>query len=317
MIPGPPLIVRLVDDGCALDYRSVSGVARLMVGRTPAEVPDLLGSLFAVCPAAQRFAGRLVTAAAGGTSVQQDERRLMQRAAMLETVREHVLRIVIGWARALGSEPEHAVAAELNCRLRSGWGGDVESLIEATVFGIEPGRWLALDATGIECWARRGETIAATMIARELVRDDLPSLPASAPGSLLERFASAGQLVVGAGGWVAAAHLARLTDLAQLMRALGGRRLRAGDVRIRRAPGRASVRVACSRGMLVHTVRMAGGQVAAYTIESPTDRSFALGGAAQRSLDKIAAMPRSTREATARAMMEALDPCVEYRIEVA
>lgn len=320
MTAGPPLIVRLAeegDSGCAIQYRTMSGVAQLMVGRASNEVSELLGRLFAVCPAAQRLAGRLATAAASGTLVTREERYAMRRATMLETVREHALRITLGWARTLGVMPDHAVAADLNRRTRSGWTAELGFLIEQAVFGMSPVRWLALDAAGIARWARSGDTLAAAMVSRELGRAELHMLPPPAEGSLLARFIHAGAPAIGENRGVAAAHLARVTDLAQLVCALAAGRMRAGDVRVHQAPGRATVRVACSRGTLVHRVRMTGSQVAAYKIESPTDRTFALDGAGQAWLDKAAAMPLEARETAARAVLEALDPCVEYRVEFA
>ena len=78
--------------------------------------------------------------------------------------------------------------------------------------------------------------------------------------------------------------------------------------------GEGSAQVWCARGSLRHRLRLAldndgAPQVAQYTIDTPTERAFAPGGEAEALLAGVRSL------AEAQWAMQALDPCVEWRIE--
>lgn len=317
----PPLLVDFTaaapEMGCAIDYRSMSNAARLLPGRTADDVPPLLGSLFAVCPAAQRFAGRLATATASATRVAADERRMLHKLATMETVREHGLRVLLGWTRALGEGPDYASAAKWNSETRSGNSHAVLAIADQEIFQADPSAWLKMDADDFHRWVKARGGIAGRFLADAMALRDVPSLPGAPSGSLLARHGRHPMLARLTAGSPAIHHAVRLIDLAQLAVTLRGGRSRSGDVRLRRRNGQAIVHVTCSRGTLVHRVQVEEGCVTRYAIISPTDRAFSAHGFGRLWLNAVAALPAGGRDRAARAVLQAIDPCVEYRIEAA
>ena len=66
----------------------------------------LLPSLFAVCGAAQGVACRFALEAALGIAADEGVRTERRLRVVGEGLREHLLRIVVDWAAALGVAPE-------------------------------------------------------------------------------------------------------------------------------------------------------------------------------------------------------------------
>lgn len=312
----PGLLVRLARDGGArpeVVYSGTGRVARVMIGRTPAEVVDALGRVFAICPAAQQLAGRLALDGADGVANDPEEIATLGRASQLESLREHVLRISLAWPAALGEVPDRDAALRANVAARGDAVDDAVALAERDVFGCAADEWLA-DGDTLADWAARGRTLAARFIGRALTAE-WPSAPAEPAATLAARHAAHRALAALAPGSVAAFHAARLADLASLALAL-----RAGDSDPPRAEpdgaGGARVTVRCSRGDLTHVARVAQGRVSGYTILSPTDAAFAEDGFGRRWLDAVEAVPDDRREAALHAIVAALDPCTDCRIEV-
>jgi Ni,Fe-hydrogenase I large subunit len=108
--------------------------------------------------------------------------------------------------------------------------------------------------------------------------------------------------------------LARLAELASL--AAGRRTGRVGAMRVGAGDGVGWVETA--RGLLVHRVREgAEGRVAAWRIVAPTEWNFHPRGALAAGLARAAFGDASSAARSARWLVQALDPCVAARVEVA
>ena len=71
-------------------------------------------------------------------------------------------------------------------------------------------------------------------------------------------------------------------------------------------------RAEAARGRLYHRLRLVDGVVEEYRILAPTEWNFAPGGVAARALS---ALSGPSRERQARLLINAIDPCVGYRLE--
>lgn len=90
---------------------------------------------------------------------------------------------------------------------------------------------------------------------------------------------------------------------------------RGGDA----AEGIGVAQVETARGRLIHAVRLAGGRVADYRILAPTEWNFHPEGPAAARLSCLAqshSRPDDELKFQARLLIEAFDPCVDYRLTV-
>jgi Ni,Fe-hydrogenase I large subunit len=123
------------------------------------------------------------------------------------------------------------------------------------------------------------------------------------------------------GNTAATRMVARLVDLALVLgqlaagiappreaRAVRGLTLGAGE-------GLATAETA--RGLLLHRARLVDGKVAAYDIVAPTEWNFHPRGALAQGLARIRARDEGALVRAARIAVQALDPCVACRVEVA
>jgi hypothetical protein len=108
--------------------------------------------------------------------------------------------------------------------------------------------------------------------------------------------------------------VARITELARLAAGraaptplLGARRL--GD-------GRGLGWVETARGLLLHVIDIAHGRIARYRIVAPTEWNFHARGALAAGLEGLQASDESALRRRADWLVQALDPCVTYRLEV-
>jgi Ni,Fe-hydrogenase I large subunit len=119
------------------------------------------------------------------------------------------------------------------------------------------------------------------------------------------------------GNGVAARLLARLVEVARVVVGLSE-----GDVVPRvtawspRA-GEGAAAVATARGLLLHRVRVEDGRVSDYAIVAPTEWNFHPQGALVRGLEALVADDERGLAHAANLVVQALDPCVACRVEVA
>lgn len=87
-------------------------IARLFVGKTPEQLQASLPRLFSVCGVAQACAVSRACALARGEELAPTRLAAQDRLVGAEMLREHVLRVLIGWSKALGL-PLASAAARL------------------------------------------------------------------------------------------------------------------------------------------------------------------------------------------------------------
>lgn len=123
------------------------------------------------------------------------------------------------------------------------------------------------------------------------------------------------------GNAVPARMVARLTELAMLIDRLAGAATEGAApawvdaFAVDDGEGLAAVQTA--RGLLLHRAQVADGRVTAYQIVAPTEWNFHPAGALVRGLEGAEAPDRTDLASTARLAVQALDPCVACRVEIA
>lgn len=229
----------------------------------------------------------------------------------------------------------------------------LESCLEHEVLSLPPEAWLAMD--GLDGWAGAGKTAAARVLrgmlegeeafgdggvalmpapeAETLLREvepailnqaDFPAWPhwageARETGALARtaRVPLVAELQKSAGNIVATRFLARLAELAEMpgrLRDAGENLPWLGAVSPR--PGWGLAWVECARGLLLHQAQVVNGRVARYRIVAPTEWNFHPRGPLVRGLQGVEAANEAAARARATSMVQALDPCVAYEIEV-
>ena len=123
------------------------------------------------------------------------------------------------------------------------------------------------------------------------------------------------------GNAVATRMIARLVELALLLRGLGREAPSTTDTlpwvqAFALSPGEGVASVQTARGLLLHRARVVDGRVVSYQIVAPTEWNFHPEGALRRGIEGLAASDPATLERQATLAVQALDPCVSYRIEV-
>jgi len=167
--------------------------SRLFHGKGVAEALKLVPMLFSICGTAQACAAVRACEQALGVTPQPETERLREGLVRLESVREHLWRILLDWPALVGESPQQggmaeAVALQRDIRqglcgksdpFQPGWYfSDAAGLSDEmaqrlvilpseTVFGMPVDEWLALDSEeGLAAWASAGKTVAARLIAR-------------------------------------------------------------------------------------------------------------------------------------------------------
>lgn len=176
---------------------------RLLVGRTPAETPRLVGMLFSVCRRAQMVACDWALDAARGTVASGAQRLEAERAVVVEALHENLWRLLLDWPGIEGEAAEPARYAALRRGLANipldqadalaELARRVSELLQQQVFGTAPAIWLGeIDGGGVDDWIGAGATQAARLLARLRAADVggvtarlLPQLDASTLSGVL------------------------------------------------------------------------------------------------------------------------------------
>lgn len=297
----PFLTVRVPEQGpCAIDFIGTGSMARALIGKQVTEALRMIGHLFAICGAAQHGAASLALFG----QLPPDLRALLAA----EIVREHTLAVLLGWAAQLGEKPDSDGAMHVNAlSRREETLGACGALASHTVLGMSAEAFLSLSDGEARDWIARGETIAARFLQPFANGAQTPL--AHGDPDLVTRHGETPALRALAPRSLGRVHMARLVDLACHARA--GEAVRAVSL------GAGMGWVDCSRGRLVHEAEVENGRITAYRISPPTERHFSAGGLAHNWLASLSDGSREIRVATARRMVHALDPCVEYRVEAA
>jgi len=166
--------------------------SRLFNGRCVAEALEMLPRLFSVCATAQACAGARVCEQALGMRPAVHREQLRDCLVHMETVREHLWRILLDWPAFVGESPEQegmngmlALQREHRRILTAGddpfqlsgagrypqpaaahgFLEDVGLVLGKTVFAMAPVHWLDIDRPEtLEKWAATGTTVAARLL---------------------------------------------------------------------------------------------------------------------------------------------------------
>ena len=273
------------------------GRDRLLVGRKPDDALRLITLLHNLCPTAHRLAATL----AMGGEASPDDARLLAREILVE----HALVILRDWPSALGMTPDAVPLRGL-----SNLTMDRLIRLENDLFGMPAQRFLRIDDIG--------EVIsAAPPVALYRLVADLP-VPATGGGDDDPTFFArcladpmVASAVAGRGVTLALRMLARLREAARVINELlSGEHAPRFQ---RRADGVGAVEAA--RGRLVHRVRIEGGIIRDYAIETPTDIMTRPDGFLLRLLTGALAAPPSLREKVLAIALSSADPCLPVEIE--
>jgi len=170
--------------------------SRVFVGKGIAETLHLIPRLFSICATAQACAGVRACEQALGLQVSAKIERLRDLLVNMETLREHLWRILLDWPSFIDSKPEQPAVAEIVAIQREYrqalcpginpfQPGEVEchaarvelrallerisSLLQQAVFGMPVTRWLGITGQPtLADWAASKTTIAAVLIDRIL-----------------------------------------------------------------------------------------------------------------------------------------------------
>jgi hypothetical protein len=172
-------------------------LARLFVARTTEELQTSLPRLFSLCGMAQARAVQRVCAAALGAELDEAIERARDRLVEAEMLREHGLRVLVGWSKVMGasfspfaarrltglpeemrqalfgnSEPFGATARFNDGeRIVGSLLAEVRTSLEQEIFGEDLDIFLSRDDVGqLKLWAADGETPAKALIHGVLAR---------------------------------------------------------------------------------------------------------------------------------------------------
>lgn len=264
------LRLRIVDGrvaGASLSSSRPRGLARLFVGKAPAEVIRTLPLLFNICATAQSVASAQAFERAVGINPGPLHHACRNALVTAESIREHLTRVLLGWTTWLGEAPSReaiAVIAPLRRLAGALSAGDpdlvigggplepdrarlsallsaLERVLEQHVLGLAPARWLRL--TGAEAfgrWLATSDALGARTLRHAqvqglngLANEELRPLGVLSLHALEERLSGAdAEHFVAEPTWDGLAH-----ETGALARELGRDPLRAGEAVLGRGVG--------------------------------------------------------------------------------
>ena len=327
------MTIDLGPDVCIRSNRTAS-VATLLIGRKVDEAIKMLPVLYSLCAHAHMAAAQLATGreiAAGADLL-----------VLAENAREHLLRIMLGWQTAnlisMPAPPVMALVPDMKQAIEGGMSDQVANqlaqYLEAHVLGCSPAQFLQCDVSE---WVSATDTAAAHYL-RTVIANGWQSVgavtPAFLPDLKVEPLASYMQqegfclqpdwlnkpretgpfarqksvqmvadIVHAHGAGLLARQVARLVELAQIpdqMRA---------DKMLSSAQAELGI-VETARGRLIHWASVNDGVISDYRILAPTEWNFHPRGVAVQALQGL-------DPDQAKAMIEAIDPCVNFELRAA
>ena len=223
-------------------------------------------------------------------------------------------------------------------------------LLEQTVFAMPAEVWITLeDEADLTEWAAEGQSVAARLcdlVLRSgwsgLGRSNIAPLPELGAEPLRARMAEPGFIAAPTwdslpwetGPLARQANRRLIRDLAErhsngLVTRLAARLLELALLPSQIArqagpepssaehqPGIGLAQVEAARGRLVHAVELVEKTIASYLILAPTEWNFHPAGAVAQGLAILDNSDRETLRRQATLLINAVDPCVEYRLEI-
>lgn len=173
--------------------------SRILQGKTPSEALQLIPLLFSICGTAQSCAGVRASEQTLGLRASPETERLRDLLVNMETLREHLWRILLDWPSFIGAEADKLSVAEVMVLQRAyrqalcsdldpfSLGGidchpdtnvlksvveRIAAFLQHNVFNMTAAEWLKLPGeTALVHWAESSETIAAQLITHILHMD--------------------------------------------------------------------------------------------------------------------------------------------------
>jgi len=356
MTPEGELVVRAAWNGSRVTGVEVASTRphvadRLLAGRAVTEAVAMVPRLFSICGRSQGVAAALACDAAAGRVPEAPALRDRETEVRGEAVQEVLRRVLLDWPRLAGAAPDAAALADVRSAL-SATPDAMRAIVWERIVG-ESNSWDVLDDAGAgDRWLAAAATPVAALITRlagarpAFAASEVALLPADgeavaravgvalAADAAFERApswqgvpAETGALArIQAQPWVAAVVarsgrsalarlVARVVELVAQVRPDAPPRARvAGAVPM--APGAGLGWVETARGLLVHAVETGAGVVRRYRIVAPTEWNFHPHGALAAGLAGVAATSEDELRRLVCLAVEALDPCVAYRVEV-
>ena len=195
-----------------IESRRLLHTARVLHGRTMAEAVQMVPRIFSLCGTAQACAAAQACEQASGIEPPHGVDALREALVDMESLREHLWRILLDWPGFYGGEPQREAMAKViqlaaDYRAAITGSGDpflpgaepatadaeraqaaltqLAELLHRVVFALPAPQWLALqETTKLAQWAQQRETIPARLI-RKLLEEEwsgsgacqVPALP--------------------------------------------------------------------------------------------------------------------------------------------
>ena len=227
-------------------------------------------------------------------------------------------------------------------------GIEIEQILTQQVFGMEMSQWLAIDSiSSLTKWANNGKTVAAQFISQNLENEydlttvkGLPKLENQWLKSVLlseqgETFSSQPHidnncaettpltrqmdhpliqmLITTHGAGLLTRLLTRLIELANLTMKIQSATEQPGNNQSVSYDRNGVSQIEAARGRLIHCVSLDQGLVSEYRIVAPTEWNFHPQGVLKYLLESI---KDNEPEPKARMIINAIDPCVAYTLDI-
>lgn len=363
--------------GVSIDSTRPTGISRLFHGRSVNDTLNTIPLLFSICGQAQGVAAVRAMESALVSPAAPVVEYAREHLLRLETLREHLFRILLDWPRFYGEEPDNQLLTQLVAGLHSlktaidpqqqllrqpGLGAltvaplraaagalqPIRQCLHLQLFGMEPGRWLELDADRLLHWIHHLDT-PLTRLLRHVLQEgwsqlgacETASLPPLDIDALLARLDSdmADDFIAhpswdecryetGAfsrrrehpmlqdmqqryGPGLLVRLLARLVEIATLFV-----ELQHSLDRHQPLYDRGVSQLETARGRLCHRVELEGDRIVRYQILAPTEWNFSPLGVAAQLLTKLPRAPEDQIRQQAGLLIQAIDPCVGFSLQL-
>lgn len=347
----------VVWDGEAVTATDISSTrpmaARVLKGKTPTQVVQIVPLLFSVCGRAQGAAASVALLAA--MREESPAVATLERSIVCEALQEHLWRLMLDWPDLLGMPQEDKQFSGWHALLRKIGAGEAEMAtflheFERDALGMTAADWLALDSyAALQAWWRKPGSALARPLAKldelqqsRCQRNEARLLPAwsaaevqqACGGRWDDAFAARPEWLGAAaetGAWSYHADSPLLRDVWRQSGSKALTRLLARLVdMVGMASGKTAPRLSMSspaadegiavvrtaRGLLLHRVRLDGDKVADYTIVAPTEWNFHPAGSFAQDLCGLEEHDGGLLEYRAQIEVMSLDPCVSYEVEI-
>lgn len=337
-------------DGVAIESTRPQLANRLLAGQPADEAVAMVPRLFSICGRSQHIAAELALLAARGVAGTADAAQVRRIEA--EMAQEYLWRVLIDWSRADGARADAVTMASARSALARDDRDALRAIVEREVVGGDARAWQE-HRRGFESWLLRGATAAARFLSH-LLRESpgdgasaVPALPRIDCGDAAARIVArldvdpdferqptfegepaetgaaarlgghplVAELVAAYGRSTLARFAARLTELVRIACNDDPPALLAGSLNL--GPGRGLAWVETARGLLLHQIDLDGERIARYRIVAPTEWNFHPAGALAAALAGKPAPSAEGLRRRAERLIESLDPCVAYSLDVA